>query len=148
MDSDSEHVCINCNKNLAKKEGKSYRRQSINSTLAKCKTTPVDVLKYNFDIPVTPGRQSFLCLQCTALLKTIDTNQEIVNSKKQKFSEITHESSYVSRKRSSCKGNKEITFKFRRIQHESAQTNTLLETSAMSNARNAWPVKKVILHSY
>lgn len=93
-------VCSNCRKDITTKQNKNYKRIKLSTNLPRSAKTPADILKSKLNINVTPTSNNYMCSECAALLKNVDTSTTKTEEGIQAFLSMSKDGGYISKKRS------------------------------------------------
>ena len=88
--------CVCCNKKFVKKTG-GFKRVGL-FTKFKKGPSAADLIMKHFDVKLTPGREGFICSECSQALKSVDVKTEQLKEVETKFRKIRDPGSYISRK--------------------------------------------------
>ena len=89
--------CGNCNKVITS-NGSRLAKAGVTAKLKRQHETPVEVIKNNFAIDITPKKCPVLCNECCSILLRLNTSTKCGTAAKESFKSASSSVSYVAKK--------------------------------------------------
>lgn len=88
--------CLCCKKTFEKKKH-GFKRVGLFAQF-KAGPSPAELIQKNFNVKVTPGKEGFLCDDCSQVIRSVDVKKDQLHEIEEKFRKVRIPGSYVAEK--------------------------------------------------